>query len=662
MKQSVPFRRYRAFISYSTAADGRLAPALQRGLQRFAKPWFRLRALRVFRDATGLGVTPALWNAIEAALVESEYFILLASPEAAQSRWVTQEIEWWLKHRSADRLLLVLTSGIIAWDTAAADFDWPRTTALPRQLSQVFAREPFFLDLQWVRSAHQLTLRHPTFADAVARLAAPLHARPLDELIGEDIRQHRLTVRSLAIGASLLALVCAASLFAVFRGERAWRLSSQLARREQAGVERERSREQAAQWLVSSRSVRGTNPELAVLYAREALRTAPGPEAESALRQALAGDLPPSRSVSGPGPRGAYARFSPDGARLVTWIDEAVQLTDATVTTPALPLRGHEGDVLDAKFSPDGRTVVTSGDDETVRLWNATTGQELARFGHPGVTSARVTSDRSRCLTLAAGAEVHLWDVAGGKRLTSLPLASTSAFSDPLGCFSPDGSRVVISALSDPLILDARTGQTLHELSAHRRGVWSASFSSDGSLVITASEDGTARIWRVATGQCERVLGPESDPPNEFREARFSPDGRFVAVRTADPAVLLWRLDTGERVARLEPGGERGSLMTFEFSPSGACLLTASLAGDEAKLWETSSGFPLGKLLIEEGLIRTLSFAPESRRLVLGFLSAPARVYDCDLCAPADALLEVATRRVPRELTAEERTPAPTRR
>jgi hypothetical protein len=53
-------RKYRGFISYSHAADDRLAPALQSGLHRFAKPWYRLRAMRVFRDKTGLAVTPEL--------------------------------------------------------------------------------------------------------------------------------------------------------------------------------------------------------------------------------------------------------------------------------------------------------------------------------------------------------------------------------------------------------------------------------------------------------------------------------------------------------------------------------------------------------------------------------------------------------------------------
>ena len=83
--------RYDAFISYSHAADGRLAPALQRALQQMAKPWYRRRSLEIFRDETGLSVDPHLWGAIVAALDDAEWFVLLTSPLAAQSEWVTEQ-------------------------------------------------------------------------------------------------------------------------------------------------------------------------------------------------------------------------------------------------------------------------------------------------------------------------------------------------------------------------------------------------------------------------------------------------------------------------------------------------------------------------------------------------------------------------------------------
>jgi hypothetical protein len=111
--------RYKAFISYSHAADDRLAPALRDGLHGFAKPWYRLRAMDVFRDETGLGVTPALWPKIEAALLASEYFLLLASPDAAVSEWVQRELNCWIESRSSDHLLIALTRGDIHWDDGA---------------------------------------------------------------------------------------------------------------------------------------------------------------------------------------------------------------------------------------------------------------------------------------------------------------------------------------------------------------------------------------------------------------------------------------------------------------------------------------------------------------------------------------------------------------
>src|SRR5262249_9190868 len=72
---------YHAFVSYSHALDSKLAPAVQRGLQRFAKPWFRAQALRIFRDQTGLSANPDLWSSIASALDASQHFVLLASPD-----------------------------------------------------------------------------------------------------------------------------------------------------------------------------------------------------------------------------------------------------------------------------------------------------------------------------------------------------------------------------------------------------------------------------------------------------------------------------------------------------------------------------------------------------------------------------------------------------
>ena len=187
----MPPVRYKAFISYSHATDGRLAPALQSAIQQFAKPWYRLRSVRLFRDTTSLSATPELWPSIVKALETSEWFLLMASPEAAGSVWVDREIEWWLQNRSAERILILLTEGELFWDPETSCFDMERSSAISPVLRQVFSAEPLFVDVRWARTQEKLSLRHSRFRAAVLDIAAPLQGRPKDELDGEDVRQHR---------------------------------------------------------------------------------------------------------------------------------------------------------------------------------------------------------------------------------------------------------------------------------------------------------------------------------------------------------------------------------------------------------------------------------------------------------------------------------------
>src|SRR5208283_3570652 len=73
--------QYNGFLSYSHLADANLAPAEQSTSHRFARSWYASGRCG-FRDTTGLAVTPSLWEAVKNALADSEYFLLMASPEA----------------------------------------------------------------------------------------------------------------------------------------------------------------------------------------------------------------------------------------------------------------------------------------------------------------------------------------------------------------------------------------------------------------------------------------------------------------------------------------------------------------------------------------------------------------------------------------------------
>src|SRR6266480_3020769 len=144
---------YDAFISYSHAKDKPIAAALQSVVQKLGKPWYKRRALRVFRDDTSLSATPRLWPSIEQALSQSRFLILLASPEAAASPWVAKEAAYWLKHKGIDTVLIALTDGTLTWDHSAGDFDWSEATPLPPLLKRRFPDDPRWIDLRPYRDS-----------------------------------------------------------------------------------------------------------------------------------------------------------------------------------------------------------------------------------------------------------------------------------------------------------------------------------------------------------------------------------------------------------------------------------------------------------------------------------------------------------------------------
>ena len=208
---------YDVFISYSHGGDDLLSERVQDALSKFAKPWYRRRALDVFRDRTALSANPGLWSSIADAIDSSQYFLFLASPDAAASVWCGREVEHWRAKHGSDGLLVLLTDGEIRWDEDANDFDWEATTALGPAFAGCFREEPFHVDMRWARAEVQLDLTDGRFRDHIADLAAPAHGMAKDELTGEDVRQHRRALRqAVAAGVALVFLTLASIATSVF--------------------------------------------------------------------------------------------------------------------------------------------------------------------------------------------------------------------------------------------------------------------------------------------------------------------------------------------------------------------------------------------------------------------------------------------------------------
>nr|MDJ0976575.1 WD40 repeat domain-containing protein [Planctomycetota bacterium] len=155
----------------------------------------------------------------------------------------------------------------------------------------------------------------------------------------------------------------------------------------------------------------------------------------------------------------------------------------------------------------------------------------------------------------------------------------------------------------------------------HEAEVRSARFAPAGDAVVTASEDGTARIWPLDGGA--PVVLRQGEP---LSEARFSPSGRHVLVRTANgKSASLWDRK-GVRIARLE--GHTGPLRSARFSRDGERILTASEDGT-ARLWDLA-GAEQARLSGHRAPVNDAVFSPRGYRILTCSADATARIWDLE--------------------------------
>ena len=149
----------------------------------------------------------------------------------------------------------------------------------------------------------------------------------------------------------------------------------------------------------------------------------------------------------------------------------------------------------------------------------------------------------------------------------------------------------------------------------------SVAFSPDGLRVVSAGDDGTARIWRVGTGAPVQVLRGHADYVNE---AAFSPDGRTVVTASSDQSARIWNLRTGRTVLTLH--GHRDFMTGASFSPDGRQVVTSGL-DQTARVWEVSSGRPVVVLRGHSGPVLKAVFSPKGDQVLTASLDHTARLW-----------------------------------
>ena len=372
--------------------------------------------------------------------------------------------------------------------------------------------------------------------------------------------------------------------------------------------------------------------------------------------------------------------YAPDGTTIITGnSDGGARVWDAETLQRKGTLRGHKGSVTAVVYSPDGTTIATGGGwnsrsagrkerDDTVRLWDADTGEHIATFtGHKSSINALAFSPDSTTIASASSDDtVRLWDVL--KREHKATLTGHTKGINAI-VYSPDG-RTIASTSRDKTVRlwNADTGKHKATLRGHTDSVTSVAYSPDGRTIATTSgrrysKDNTLRLWDANTGEAKATLtgynrintaahAPDGDitvsegsrlPVAVSAEPRnISPDGTTIATVGSFHTVQLLDARTGKRKATLKHTNyidgiymmitdREYGIEAIAFSPDGNTIVTGGgyYTNDEGtvSLWHTRTR--KRKIIYKgTGYVSSVAFSPDGRTIAAGDWESKLRLWN----------------------------------
>lgn len=326
----------------------------------------------------------------------------------------------------------------------------------------------------------------------------------------------------------------------------------------------------------------------------------------------------------------AYVRLSPDGKKLAYFCcrEARIAVYDVESGSRLFARDAAKRRVWDVAFLPDGRHVISGGDEQVLRIWDAATGEPVrevgSALGEIGRIAVSPTGDRlatiSHRQTDAAvpywrGDDfIRLWDAKTGKVLRQIrvpPGASHADFASGLNAlaFTRDGKRLVAGGLDRATrVFDAATGDELRRI-PEAAGI-------PGRLAV--SPDGKRYAFVTAT----LVPIPRTTPLP--KGALRMPVAREKILSALSPCFHLRDLETGRD---LRAGGHEGSVVLSALSPDGRFAATAA-PGREILIWDASTGRKVRSLVGHEKEVMALAWVDAGPTLLSAGTDGTLRTWD----------------------------------
>ncbi len=325
--------------------------------------------------------------------------------------------------------------------------------------------------------------------------------------------------------------------------------------------------------------------------------------------------------------------WSPDGTHFVSCGEDGTAIIwNLETGEDVLTLAGHQGVVMYAKYSPNGERIATIGsDDNRVIVWDANTGEAILTYEFVSETGQPLNdaswSPSSEYLAIEIGWEdPFIIDASTGEVVLTLPghIAATQA------SWSPKGDLILTSSDNGiGYVWDVGSGNKLFTLYGHTSTISATIWFEDESHVITASNDGSIKVWKMILAPL--VTKGFSAPGVGLTGAgAWSPDGTRYARAYMNGTIIIWDTESGEAIRQID--GLNFAAHVTDWYEDGRLLVNASIYNNKLLIFDGDSGELLQTIDtgIEVGGIVMIwaKFSPDGSKIAVSGWDATARIYD----------------------------------
>ena len=269
-------------------------------------------------------------------------------------------------------------------------------------------------------------------------------------------------------------------------------------------------------------------------------------------------------------------------------------------------------------FTADGKTIAGENDRGEIRLWDFRTGElKRKQADSPEEPSLVAASADGKSFAESVKEKLLVWSIDSDEK----KIVPRSDGQTPTAlALSSDGKLIAVGSGTNVTLLSP-SGEVVRKLDGQDETATRLIFSNEGHLLAGADDDGTVRIWNVASGQLEKTINTAI----EVTALAFSPGGGTLATAGADKIISIWNVGSGASQGRLKK--HDAAINALAFSPDGKFL---GSGGDDRKivLWDITAGKSKRTFKGHDQTVTSLAFSADSQLLASGSGNASIVIWE----------------------------------